>query len=116
MYFNTKFQHVGNVFIKPFRSKHIDSDAYLRQILPYVHLNPAEIFEPKFRDGIVLNAKSLEKKLLDYPYASLVDYESEARPETNILDQQLVSDLRGSHWFPIQETLASAIAYYGELS
>lgn len=116
MYFNSKYKHIGNVFIRPFRAKHIDSDAYLRQIVPYIHLNPAEIFEPRFRDGIVRNPRLLEQKLKSYQYCSLFDYESDPRAETSILDRTTMTELRESHWRPINDTLKSALAYYQELS
>ena len=88
MYFNIRRERVGNLFVTPFRSKHINDDQYLRWLFQYIHLNPAEIFEPGWKEGIVKNMTTLEKKLIDYPYSSALDYfkPHSERAEKAILD------------------------------
>ena len=87
MYFNTKYQRVGNVFVKPFRSKHIHNDQYLSQIVQYIHLNPAELFEARWKEGVLKDEHGLEEKLRGYHYSSLPDYVGQERIETRILTQ-----------------------------
>ncbi len=113
MYFNVKRQRVGNVFIKPFRSKHIDDDAYLQHVVQYIHLNSAELFEREWKTGYVKNIASLERKLKTYRFSSLPDYEGVKRPEGSILDTQTMSmfDKRPT----LRSTLIEAAEYYANL-
>ncbi|MBI2004940.1 transposase [Patescibacteria group bacterium] len=114
MYFNVKYEHVGNVFIKPFRSKHIRDDRYLKRVIQYIHLNAAELFEPEWKQGSIRNIQSLEKRLRAYRYSSFFDYCGEKRPENSILDPKtktLFDDLP-----PFQNILEEAAMYYQDLS
>lgn len=110
MYFNERHARIGNVFVKPFRSKHIDSDAYLRKIAQYIHLNAAETFENLWKHGVVRDMAILQRKLEAYPYSSLQEYiRKSARPESAIIDEgareilsdglptfaKILSDMRG---------------------
>jgi putative transposase len=70
MYFNNKNDRTGALFSGSFKSKHIADDTYLKLAIPYVLLNPAELYEKNWKRGIG-NIRSLEKKLLAYPYSSL---------------------------------------------
>lgn len=113
MYFNVSRQRVGNVFIKPFRSKHIDDDMYLQHVMQYIHFNPAELFEREWKLGYVRNMLSLEQKLKTYQYSSLPDYEGTKRPENSILDKDAVSifDKRPA----LRDMLIEAAEYYADL-
>src|SRR3989344_1337662 len=71
MYFNKKNDRVGNLFLKPFRSRHVATDRYFQRVLQYIHCNPAELFEPGWKSGKVRNMRLLERKLTEYPYSSL---------------------------------------------
>src|SRR3989344_2030506 len=54
MYFNTKYDHSGVLFQCRYKSKHVNTDAYLRWIFSYVHLNPLEIIQPEWKErGII---------------------------------------------------------------
>ena len=54
MYFNTKYDHSGVLFQGRYKSKHVNTDAYLRWIFSYVHLNPLEIIQPEWKErGII---------------------------------------------------------------
>ena len=70
MYFNIKYERVGGLFISPFRSKHLRDDEYFQYAIQYVHCNPAELYEQKWKEGNARDIGELEKKLLDYPYSS----------------------------------------------
>src|SRR3989344_2147647 len=113
MYFNIKRQHVGNVFIKPFRSKHIDDEQYLRHVAQYIHLNPVELFEREWKIGNVKNMQLLEEKFKAYLYSSLPDYEKVKRSESSILDSEamLMFDKRP----PLRHILFEAAEYYADL-
>lgn len=55
-YFAIKYKHSGRVFQGVFKSKRIDSDAYLNEIVRYIHENPV-------RKKLVATPK-------DWPYSS----------------------------------------------
>lgn len=53
MYFNKKYQKVGNLFQDAFKAKLIEDDSYLTYLSAYIHHNP---------------------KNLNYPFSSFLDY------------------------------------------
>jgi putative transposase len=85
MYFNKKNDRTGNLFVKPFRSKRIEDDVYLKRVAQYIHLNPIELFEPAWKEGRVKSISTIEGKLRAYPYSSLKSYEDSAQLEKVIL-------------------------------
>lgn len=96
MYFNSKYGRVGGLFIGPCRSKHIGDDRYFRRVAQYVHLNAAELYAKKWKQGIVKDTRLLEKQLRNYPYASLRDYTEILRPEHSILNAEARDLVLGS--------------------
>jgi putative transposase len=70
MYFNIKYERTGGLFVSPFKSKHLGDDRYFQYAIQYLHCNPAEIYEPKWKEGNVRNIDSLERRLLRYPFSS----------------------------------------------
>ena len=116
MYFNKRYTHIGNLFVKPFRSKHIMDDSYLRRIVSYIHCNPAEIFEPGWKKGLVRNPKGLQEKLESFRYASLTDYSNSSRPEAALLDWNSINKLLREQMPPLKKLIPDAIEYYQTLS
>lgn len=114
-YFNKKYDRIGNLMVKPFRAKHIDTDAYLRQCVQYVHLNPAELFEHGWKSGIVQNVQKLQEHLIRYQHSSLSDYvRKQAHPEQAILDKELFEMIRAD-LPPLFSVLDDAAKYYREI-
>ena len=112
MYFNARNKRVGNLFMKPFRSRHIGDDRYFQHVLEYIHCNPAELYEPGWKAGKVRNARSLEGKLISYPYSSFGSYTGNkaANPILSsdgfeVADQQ-----------PVSRMLEDARAYYAQIA
>jgi hypothetical protein len=114
MYFNLKNERIGNLFVKPFRAKHVSNDDYFRHVADYIHLNPAELFEPGWKRGKVGDAALLQQRLRSYAYSSLPDYLGESRSQRRILDPEAVS-LIGARMPDIQELLVETLLYYREL-
>lgn len=85
MYFNKKYARTGALFEGKFKAKHVDSDAYFRRLFNYIHANPAELYEPKWKDGIVRKSDTLKKLLCSYPFSSLPDYLRIKRPHSAII-------------------------------
>ena len=115
MYFNRKYKRIGNLMVKPFRSKHIDNDTYLRRVVQYIHLNPAEIFEFGWKNGKVHNMQALERRLLGYIFSSLSDYFGNSRPERNIIDREVYSSIHDD--LPMfSDVLEDAVLYYTDIN
>lgn len=89
MYFNQKYERSGNLFVKPFRARHVANDKYFQHIVNYIHLNPAEIFETGWKKGRVKNPVALIKKIESYPYSSLPDHQRIPRFMNSIIDPQI---------------------------
>ena len=112
MYFNIKNKRVGNLFVKPFRSKHLADDRYLQYCVDYIHLNPAELYEPTWKQGAVSNIVKLKSDLMQYPHSSLFDFHVErGRPESVILDSEACSVFEKK---PLEVVLDDAQSYYEE--
>lgn len=86
MYFNTKKERVGNLFLKPFRSRHVSNDTYLKHVTQYIHLNPAELVDSGWKSGKVSSIKAIKEAVSNYPYSSGPDFSRKNRPENAILD------------------------------
>lgn len=112
MYFNERYKHIGNIFVKPFRSRHVKTDNYLRRIVAYIHCNPAEIFEPGWKEGRVSDTKLLQQKLEGFPHASLIDYQNPKRPESKLLDWDSIHNLLDEQMPPLVTLIPETIAYY----
>ena len=114
MYFNIKNKRVGGLFVKPFRSKHVGEDRYLKYLVQYIHLNPAELFEKDWKHGNVVHPQQLMHQLTNYPYSSFLEYHSRgSRPERAILDKEsfeLLADGAPS----AEEMIREAAEYYKE--
>lgn len=73
MYFNTKNERKGSLFQGPYRSTYADSDRYLHYLYSYIHLNPAKLHDPHWKDH--LHARSNLIKFVErYPYSSYAAY------------------------------------------
>jgi len=114
MYFNARNERVGSLFIKPFRAKHIRDDDYLKRVVQYVHLNPAELSEPGWKEGRISNVDALISSLRKYRFSSLPDYAGSKRIENVILDSNTIHSLYDS--LPsLQYVVAEALAYLKSL-
>jgi len=88
MYFNKKYDRSGALFAGPFKSRHITDERYLKHLISYQHLNAAELFEPRWKDGFG-NLEKIEAQLAAYPYSSLPDFLGQKRPERKILGNSI---------------------------
>jgi putative transposase len=73
MYFNTKNDRSGSLFQGPFRSTHADNDRYLHYLYSYIHLNPAKLRDPQWRERVG-SKPELVKFVESYPYSSYSAY------------------------------------------
>ncbi len=113
MYFNKKYNRTGALFAGAFKSKHIHDDVYLKRVLAYVLLNPAELFDPKWKLGLA-DIKKLEEKLLSYPYASAGDFFGKNRSIAKIVSFPI--DEFYDRPPTLREVLKDAREYYAEIN
>jgi putative transposase len=91
MYFNTKYERSGPLFLHPFRAEHADNDRHLKYLFSYIHLNPLSISEPGWKDKIIDRDKA-KRFLENYNYSSFADYMGKKRPEGNIINPSAFPD------------------------
>lgn len=112
LYFNSRHERIGNLFLKPFKSRHVSTDLYFQHLVNYVHCNPAVLYEPKWRAGHVVDPQFLEERLVAYPYSSLSAHTDAPTSTSVILDAEVFSIV---HTVPIQRMLREARQYYADL-
>ncbi len=95
MFFNIKYDRSGALFQGTFKSVHIDEDAYLSHLTRYIHLNPAELNEPGWKENGINKWDSTYAFVKNYPWSSYADYLG-AKQFGHILNSELVSDLYDS--------------------
>lgn len=88
MYFNTKHERTGALFAGTFKSKYVPDDRYLKHLVSYIHLNPAELFDPEWKTGRG-DPFAIKKDLEKYRYSSLPDFFGQKRPENSIVGKSL---------------------------
>lgn len=111
MYFNTKHERTGALLAGTFKSKHVSNDRYLKHLVSYIHLNPAELFDPEWEIGQG-NSRMIKKNLENYRYSSLPDFFGQNRLESSIIGKSLF-DLY--EILPtLSEIVEEALAYHQE--
>jgi hypothetical protein len=91
MYFNAKYQRTGRLFSGAYKTRHISDDDYLKTALAYVMLNPAELIEPRWKDGVG-DIAAIHDELLRFPYASTQDFFGSTRIERMLIAQDIVNE------------------------
>jgi putative transposase len=74
MYFNQKYTRSGSLFQGTFKSRHLDTDEYLRYIYSYIHLNPAKLKDRDWKERGSKDFQSLKDFILNYKYSSIGEY------------------------------------------
>lgn len=112
MYFNKRNERTGPLFSGVYKSQHLSTDRYFKHAINYVHMNPIELYEPGWKEGMG-NLGTIEEKLRTYRYSSLPDHLSDTRPEKKILGTEVFTlfDSPAS----LSSILFDAQAYYREM-
>jgi putative transposase len=88
MYFNIKYSRTGGLFEGRFKSKHANSDNYLKYLYAYIHLNPIKINPANWsKDSDYKKAENF-KFVTSYYFSSLQDYLGITREESVILSKE----------------------------
>lgn len=74
MYFNKKYKRTGILFQGRFKSEHANTNNYLKYLYAYIHLNPAKLKNPKWKEVKNYNSNNLLEFVIKYPYSSLYEY------------------------------------------
>ncbi|MEK7509241.1 MAG: transposase [Patescibacteria group bacterium] len=74
MYFNERTLRSGSLFEGTYKSRHAESDTYLKYLYAYIHLNPARFFITDWQKATEGDLHSLEHKIATYPYSSAHEY------------------------------------------
>ncbi len=74
MYFNQKNQRTGVLFQGRFKAILVDRDSYFLPLLNYIHLNPLELTEPRWKEKGIKNLKQVSEFLNSYRWSSYQDY------------------------------------------
>jgi len=90
MYFNTKYTRSGPLFTRPFRSRHVGSDEYFRWVFAYVLLNPLELHQYDWKETGIRNRGAAARYMQTYPYSSFQDYFVGTRPESPIIEKNML--------------------------
>lgn len=119
MYFNAKRQRIGNLFVKPFRSRHIVDDRYFQHCVDYIHLNPSAVLDrpdlqetPKNPSSSAstdtAEMSSLQMGIQNYKYSSLMDFLGVKRPENSIIGEEVFGAYEQKS---VEQMLANANEY-----
>jgi len=111
MYFNKKHERTGALLSGTFHSKHVYDDRYFKKICAYIHLNPIELEEGKWKIGKG-DIDTIESRLKNYRYSSLSAFVNNDNP-ANILISKSVFEIFDSP-FNLREALIEAQDYYLE--
>ncbi|MDO8593299.1 MAG: transposase [bacterium] len=112
LYFNSRHKRIGNLFLKPFQSRHVSSDPNFQQLISYVHCNPVMLYEPRWKISHVVDPQFLGERISEYPYSSLSAHTGAHTPTRSILDDEIFSVTRT---VPIQKMLREARQYCADL-
>ncbi|MDA2936063.1 transposase [Patescibacteria group bacterium AH-259-L05] len=73
-YFNLKYERVGPLFQGRYKAIHIDNENYLLHLSRYIHLNPVELVESKWKEQGITNWENVNEFLEQYRWSSYLDY------------------------------------------
>lgn len=94
LYFNSRHERAGNLFLKPFKSRYVSTNSCLQNLISYVHCSPAALYDPGWTIGHVVDPQFLGERITIYPYSSLSIHTGAQTPTRAILDAEIFSLVR----------------------
>ncbi|MFA6475932.1 MAG: transposase [Candidatus Paceibacterota bacterium] len=94
-YFNIQNERSGTLFQGKYKFVRIEDDEQLNYIPFYIHFNPAELVEEKWKDKEIRDKKRLLDFLKSYEWSSLPVYLGKSR-FSNIVDKNILDDYLGT--------------------
>lgn len=95
MYFNEKYQRSGALFQGRYKAIHVPHDRYFLPLSRYIHLNPLDMIEPRWKRTGIKNIEKARRFLLTYPWSSYADYVGNPQFPF-LLDSELIRGIFGS--------------------
>jgi len=74
MYFNKKYQRAGPLLRGRFKATLIKNESHFIHLPFYIHFNPLDLIEPKWRSGKITNFHKAMNFLNSYRWSSHLDY------------------------------------------
>ncbi|MBI3684979.1 transposase [Candidatus Azambacteria bacterium] len=78
-YFNTKYKRNGVLLQGKFKAIAVRNDTYLTHLSRYIHLNPLDLTEPKWKENGISNWLKAKNSLEIYKWSSYGDYVGKPR-------------------------------------
>jgi putative transposase len=72
--FNLKNDRVGPLFQGTFKATHVNNDVHFTHISRYIHLNPLELREPRWKEAGIKDWSLADKFLSSYRWSSYLDF------------------------------------------
>lgn len=88
--FNLKYGRVGPLFQGKYKAIHIDNENYLLHLSRYIHLNPVELIESRWKEEGIKNWKKVNEFLESYRWSSYSDYIGK-RNFPSVINKELIS-------------------------
>lgn len=104
MYYNKKYKRTGGLFEGKFKSRHLDTDQYLKYAFSYLHLNPVKLIEKEWKTKGIKNKTAAFEHLKKYEYSSFLDYLGVERIQNKILNTKSFPK-----YFPNKESFVEEI-------
>jgi len=74
MYFNEKHERSGALLQGTFKAEHVAHDTYAKYLFSYIHLNPAKLVDPEWKEFGARDFKKVREYVRKYPYSSFAEY------------------------------------------
>jgi putative transposase len=94
-YFNIRHERSGTLFQGKYKFVKIEDDEQLNYIPFYIHFNPAELVEAKWKEKEIQDKNELLNFLKSYRWSSLQDYLGNSH-FSNIINKELLINYLGS--------------------
>lgn len=104
MYFNKRYERTGTLFEGRYKSRHADTDEYMKYLFSYIHLNPLKLIDQDWKNKSLRDVVGSMKFLESYPYSSHMDFLGQKRPESGILSSEVFPE-----YFPNPKTFLSEV-------
>lgn len=89
MYFNKKNERSGALLEGTFKAVHVVSDAYLKYLYSYIHLNPIKLIQPDWKEKGIKNIKKAIIYISNFYRSSYFDYSGIDRIEKGIINTKV---------------------------
>jgi len=89
-YFNLKYERVGHLFQGAYKAKHIKTDEFFKHLILYIHSNPIELIEYKWKENGIKNLNKVLKFLNFYKWSSNNEYCGKTVYNNGIINKDLI--------------------------